>query len=323
MPLTIKEILKNIPEKKIMVLGDIILDTYVSGNVTRISPEAPVPIINCETEYSVLGGAGNVAKNLCSLNCEPILISVVGDSKKAHIVRTILNNYQICNESLVVDKNRPTTTKTRMMVGTQQLLRLDNEITDDISPDIEDEIVAKILDVIDDISTVIISDYGKGVITNSLLKKVVPMFKEKGIPICVDPKEKHFDCYKGATVITPNENEASAAVGFEMKTDSDVEDATTNLQKRLDLDYCLITRGPKGMILGSDEELVRIPTRAIQVFDVTGAGDTVVAVLAASLAAGGEMRESAEIANYAAGLVVREIGCGTTTIADIEKEILK
>lgn len=309
-----QELLQNARGLPILVLGDVMVDRYLWGNVSRISPEAPVPVVDVDRETIRLGGAANVAHNIAALGASPVLVGVVGVDTSAGHLRRELDGCGIPADTLVNDPGRPTSIKTRIVARNQQVVRADQESREEIDAPLE----AMILDLIRrrraGLRGCVISDYGKGVITRRLLEALLPEFRAAGIPVCVDPKEAHFFSYRQVSVITPNLLEAGAAWGRALRTDELLEEAGRELRARLDCDSVLITRGEKGMSLfEADRARLDLPTVAREVYDVTGAGDTVVSVFCAALAAGAAPPEAAALSNHAAGVVVREVGTATAS----------
>ena len=325
MPIKIDRISKissNFGKATILILGDIMLDEYLYGAVTRISPEAPVPVVEINNEQVRLGGAANVANNIRSLGDEPYLVGVVGEDEASIKLSQLLKEKGISRDYLVNDSERPTTIKTRIIAHSQQVVRADREDTREINGDLEKRILDKFNMVADKIKAVIISDYGKGVITASLLEKIIPACRNKGIFVAVDPKETHFLNYKKVSLITPNHHEAGFAAGKRIKTDEDLNAVGKLLLDKLQTDSILITRGEKGMALfNANGEVDYFPTVAKKVFDVTGAGDTVIASFVSAVAAGATLKEAAVISNCAAGVVVGEIGTATVTLPQLVEEL--
>jgi D-beta-D-heptose 7-phosphate kinase/D-beta-D-heptose 1-phosphate adenosyltransferase len=310
----ITELTNSIGRSRVLVLGDTMLDEYLLGTVARISPEAPVPVVDIDSTRRLLGGAANVAANIKALGDEPLLVGAVGDDDAANRIRTLLESKEISSDSLVVDKSRRTTIKTRVIAHSQQVVRADQETRHDLDAEIESQVYAKIEKASDDISAIIVSDYGKGMITQSLLQKVIDLCIKKNIFIAVDPKETRFSNYKRVSLITPNHHEAGFAYGRRIYTEEDLLDVGQGLLDRLDAKAILITRGAEGMSLFRREfEPTHIPTFARQVYDVTGAGDTVIAVYVSSVAAGADAVEAAIIANIGAGYTVAQVGTAAVT----------
>lgn len=318
----IDKISSNLGKSTILILGDIMLDEYLYGSVNRISPEAPVPVVEINKEQLRLGGAANVANNVRSLGDEPILVGVIGEDDASIKLNQLLKEKGISKENLINDSERRTTIKTRIIAHSQQIVRADREDTGEISSGLEKRILDKFNSVLNKIKGVIISDYGKGVITASLLEKIIPACREKGIFVAVDPKETHFFNYKRVSVITPNHHEAGFAAGKRIRTDDDLNYVGKFLLEKLQADSILITRGEKGMALfNANGEVDYFPTVAKKVFDVTGAGDTVIASFVSAIAAGATLKEAAVISNCAAGVVVGEIGTATVSAAVLTEEL--
>ncbi len=316
------EITNGFGDAKVLILGDIMLDEYMYGSVDRISPEAPVPVVNISSSKILLGGAANVAANICSLGGEALLLGTVGDDEAASKISQLLKSEKISDDLLVTDLTRRTTIKTRIIAHSQQIVRADREDRHEVNPDIEKEIISRFLSVADDIQAVIISDYGKGVITQSLLEKLMSVCLQKNIFVAVDPKETHFNNYQRVSLITPNHHEAGFAYGRRIHNEKDLLEVGNGLLKRLKAKSILITRGPDGMSLFTENSgPTHIPTFAKKVYDVTGAGDTVIAVFVAATCAGADLVESAIVANAGAGLTVGEIGTATVTPDDLRQEL--
>jgi rfaE bifunctional protein kinase chain/domain len=299
-------LISKFPDITVGVIGDIILDKYLWGDVERISPEAPVPVVDVKKETVSLGGASNVANNIASLDAKAYMIGVVGDDENAKIIENLLKSKNI-NPVLITDKSRPTIEKTRIIAVSQQLLRIDREDRSKLDTEIEDEIINEIENIKDKINVFIVSDYGKGVIT----QRIMDFIKSLNKPIFVDPKPSNYQLYKNTTILTPNKKEAYESIKADKNTD--LEFVGRKIMSDLELNQLLITLGGEGMALFEGDKILRIPTKAKKVFDVTGAGDTVISVLALARLAGGTWEESASLANTAAGYVVGEIGTATVS----------
>jgi rfaE bifunctional protein kinase chain/domain len=309
-----ERIFSNLGSHQILILGDVMLDEYLWGNVSRISPEAPVPVVEILKETLKLGGAANVALNVQALGDQPVLVGIVGKDKNGERVREILKDNQLQVEGIFVDQDRHTTIKTRIIAHSQQIVRADREKTDEISAEISSKLFDFIQSRVKDINGIIISDYGKGVINGGLLQKVIALAREKDLFIGVDPKESHFMSYKQVSVITPNHHEASFVFGKRIKDDESLEEVGWGLLERLDVESLLITRGEKGMSLfEKNKTLTHFPTVAKEVYDVTGAGDTVISAFACARAAGANFKEAAFLSNHAAGITVGELGTAQVT----------
>jgi len=317
------EIINKFKDKKIMVLGDVMLDKYIWGNVSRISPEAPVQIVNVVKESYAPGGAANVANNIAALSAKSFMVGVVGKDHTKEQLVSELKKINIDVSGLVEDENKRTIRKVRVFGRNQQLLRFDYEKKGYVDANTENKIFGFIEKNIEDSDAIIISDYAKGTITSSLMEKLIALCKEKNKIIVVDPKPKHKDFYKNATLITPNHKEAHEMTGLAEDEPSDVD--IDNMGKKLleELNSTiLITKGEKGMSLfEKDGKITNIPTFAKEVFDIVGAGDTSAATLTLALASGASFEEAATIANHAAGITVGKVGTSTVSIEELRKSI--
>ena len=301
----------------VCVVGDLMIDRFVVGRVTRISPEAPVPVVHFEREYSRLGGASNVAQNLRALGARVTLVGVVGADAAADRLGALLESSGISRDGVVVDRSRPTTEKVRIVTDrNQQVARIDYEQEADLQAAVRAEVVARIEQAARDAQALLVSDYLKGTITAEIVKALAT-FKTSAVPLVVDPKIPHLDCYAGATIVTPNHHEAETATHRRIRSDEDVQAAAQDFRRRAQCDAVLITRGEQGLWLSSDAVEGGVPAVAREVSDVTGAGDTVVATLALALAAGASMSEAAVLANQAAGVVVGKFGPATVTAEEL------
>ncbi|MBD3232320.1 MAG: D-glycero-beta-D-manno-heptose-7-phosphate kinase [candidate division Zixibacteria bacterium] len=311
----IRRLVSNVSGKKIMVLGDVMLDCYLWGEVSRISPEAPVPVVAVKRETYTLGGAGNVAKNLADLGAHPILVGARGEDENGKWLLRILKENKIDARGVKPEEGRNTTMKTRIVAHSQQVVRADLEDESEISEELQDKIIRFIKRNTKDVQGLIISDYGKGVISQKLITEIIDLMNRRGIFIAVDPKESNFMNYQRVSVITPNHHEAGIALRKKIVDEDSLHQVGFGLVDLLEARAVLITRGEKGMSLFQpDSKVTHIPTVARQVYDVTGAGDTVIATLVAMKSAGATIRKSAYIANLAAGIVVGEIGTSTITV---------
>lgn len=314
----LKELIRNFSKIKVLVVGDVMLDRYQWGTVSRISPEAPVPIVNLEKTSLTAGGAANVAANVAGLGAKPILIGITGRDAEAKIFPETLQNLKIDDFRLFAQKDRPTTIKTRIIAHNHHVVRIDQETTNPISQKAAFEILGQIEKDLDGADILIISDYAKGFLTPEFLTRLITTARAKGKSIIVDPKGKDYSKFKGATVLTPNQKEAADACNLENHTEDLVEKAGKILLGELGLEALLITQGEKGMTLfQKNRKPSHLKATARTVYDVTGAGDTVIACLAAGLGIGLSFLEAADFANFAAGLVVEQVG--TTAI---DKDIL-
>ena len=312
------EVINRFPSIRIVVVGDVILDHYIWGDVNRISPEAPVPVVEVKNENFRLGGAANTVANICSLGGQVDIVSVIGKDQNGDKMREMLALIGAKVDGLLEDTGRPTIVKTRVMARNQQVVRIDRELKREVAGKEKDQIIYFAEALIPKADAVIFSDYDKGVISKDVLNKGIAYAKKLSKVVVIDPKFNNFADYKGATVVTPNIREASAAVKREIIDDESLLYAGNTLLKNLELSAVLITRGEHGMSLfesvGNEKtQVTHIPTVAREVYDVTGAGDTVVAVFTLALAAGASMLDAAMIANCAAGIVVGEVGTASVT----------
>ncbi len=308
----LKSIFQGMKSKTIMVIGDLMLDHYIWGKVERISPEAPVPVLEVNEEIFRLGGAGNVANNLISLGATVILNSVIGNDTQGEILLKVLDDFGISSSHILTDHEKGTIVKTRIIAHTQQIARLDRENRTVISERLRKRLISSLQKKIKNIDAVIISDYAKGIISRELIEEVVDIAKNNKVPVCVDPKEKNFAFYKDVDLITPNTKELSFGAGIKIESYPDIIQAARKIKSSLGCRTLLVTRGEHGMSLfDADNEVVDIPAVARAVFDVTGAGDTVIACFTLAIVSGASTKEAAVIANIAAGLVVAEVGAAS------------
>lgn len=315
-----EEIVDGFQNRKIAVIGDMMLDEYIIGKVERISPEAPVPIVNVESETFVLGGAANVINNLSTLGAKVYAFGVVGNDSNGDKLERELEKRGVNTEGLIEDTSRPTIVKKRIMAQHQQLLRLDWEKKKNISENLETDIVRALKTRIDEVDGVILSDYDKGVLTENVAKEIIKIAREHKKIVIVDPKPSNSKNYIGATSMTPNRKEAIECAGVkEPETEAELKSMGAVLKKELNLENLLMTRSEKGMSLFTEEGVRDIPTFAKEVYDVTGAGDTVIAVYTLAAASGASFYEAAKIANTAAGIVVGRVGTATATKEEIIK----
>lgn len=312
--------------KEIVVIGDIMLDHFIKGSVSRISPEAPVPVVNVEREDFVAGGAGNVAVNLAVLGAKPTLISVVGQDIKGSILSQFLKDKGVNTEYITPDTQRPTTQKVRIVAERQQVVRVDRESKENLAPQMAKICMQKFKKALKKAKGVIMSDYGKGMLSDHNIHEIIALCNAKKIPVCVDPKIDNFLKYKNITCMTPNTKEAWEGMGLPPKKEEKaILDLGKKILKALNAKSILITRSAQGMSLfekGTKIKTTTIRATAKEVFDVTGAGDTVISVLTLALACGASLQEAAYIANEAAGLVVAKLGTACVSPKEI-KEVLK
>ena len=298
----------------ILVVGDLMIDHYLFGKVERISPEAPVQVVEIEKEKMLLGGAGNVVNNLLALGAKVSVASVIGDDENGEWIKRRLSSKDIDLSYLICQKARHTSKKTRVISSNQQILRYDKESKDDISKESEEKLLEVMLNEYD---LILLSDYAKGVLTDSLTKKIIAFSNIKNIPVFIDPKGSDYSKYNGATLITPNKKEAEIATSVKIQDDESLKKAGFMLKDKFALKSVIITLSENGMAIFEDE-MSKIPTVAKEVYDVTGAGDTVLSALGYAVAKGEDLKEAARFANYAAGVVVGKVGSATATISEIE-----
>lgn len=323
----LKKIINKFSGKKITVIGDIMLDKYIKGSVDRISPEAPVPVVRVTEEKMVPGGCGNVAWNLAELGAFPSIISIIGEDESAIYLKKIINQKNIDISGIFQIKNFLTIEKTRIIAEHQQIVRFDREKEYKITPHTETLLINTLNQKISQgCHAVIFSDYGKGVFSQKIIETAIKICLKAKIPVCVDPKIEHFRKYKNVTCITPNTSEAFQGMGlFPQKSQKEIENLGVKIIKTLNPKCLLITQGESGMTLFDNSfkktKIIHIPTRAIEVYDVTGAGDTVISTFALSLAAGGNFEEAAKISNLAAGIVVGKLGTATVSQSELLKNL--
>jgi len=312
------ELKKNFDGKRIAVIGDMMLDGYFWGDVKRISPEAPVPVLEVEDEFFRFGGAANVALNILTLGGIPVPVGVIGKDTYGQIFSSLLNERNIDRQGIIIDEERPTTTKTRVIADSQHVVRIDKESKAYINKKIEEKISQFLANIIDSLDGIILQDYNKGILTPSLITKIISLANKKNVLITVDPKFDNFFEYKNVTVFKPNRIETETVLGTRIKDDKDISSAGNELLNKLNSKYVLLTLGEGGIaVFNKDDAERRMPTKARKVADVSGAGDTVISTLTIGLASGANIYEACVLANYAAGIV-----CGEVGIVPIEKEKL-
>jgi len=312
------QIFEAFNNKRIAVIGDLMLDVYIWGKVARISPEAPVPVVEVQEESYRFGGAANVGMNIKSLGGTPILIGVIGYDREGTIIDALMEENDFDKDGIIYDDERPTTVKTRIIAHSQHVVRIDKEDKRNISEETEAKILNFLKENYSKIDAIILEDYNKGVLTKNLIHQVIEFARNNNIIITVDPKFDNFFEYKNVTVFKPNRKETEDAFGIKLDTEERIIEACKKLKEKLNPEFLLLTRGEKGMTLfGKDNSIRTIPTRARKVADVSGAGDTVIATLTMALAAGADIEEAATIANLAAGLVCEEVG-----VVPIDRELL-
>lgn len=319
---SLEKIVREFKGRSVMVVGDLILDEFIWGDVSRISPEAPVPVVWVKRESFMPGGASNVANNLSSLGAKVYSVGVIGDDERGAILKGSLDQKGIDTSGLLVDASRPTTLKTRVVASHQQVVRIDREKIDPLGDSMVRQMIDSIAQMMKKVDAVVIEDYGKGVITPKLLRSMIPLARRSNKIISVDPKEEHFKYYRGITAITPNNHEASRAVGFQISNDKTLKKAGEALLSKIGCKIALVTLGENGMaVFCKGRPMVHIPTVAQEVFDVSGAGDTVIATYTLGLASGGDPVKSAYIANCAAGIVVGKVGIAVVNPGELINRI--
>mgnify|MGYP001252134805 CR=1 FL=1 len=315
----LKNIISGFSKKRILVVGDLILDHHIFGKAERISPEAPVPVVWANKENFSLGGAANVGLNLRALGAQVSICGVLGRDDFGKKLFSRIGKNSIKTNLIVRDNNRPTTLKTRIVANHQQVVRLDWESVEPLSLKANRSILNKIEKNIDQFDAIIVEDYGKGVINSNLVCDLVDLCKRNKKIITVDPKEEHFDYYENVTALTPNLKEAQAAVNFKIRSKKEISLLGKMIMEKLHPKALLLTLGEEGMMLFYEDKCQHIPTAALEVFDVTGAGDTVISSFTLALSCRASFKEAALIANLAAGIVVGKLGTATTS----KKELFK
>jgi rfaE bifunctional protein kinase chain/domain len=317
-PKRVKALLKRIPETRILVIGDLILDHYIWGNVSRISPEAPVPVVQVERESRMLGGAANVGNNLSVLGVQTDLLGVIGDDDNGRHFRKLLKENGISPKALLTDPSRQTTRKTRVIAHNQQVVRVDREDAPEYSPLIQKKILQQIRKRIPQVDAVILEDYGKGILNQENVDATIQLCREQGVYCAVDPKVEQQLHFRGASLATPNNFEAEYLAKWSQASIQTLPGQGDKLRKALGLEHLLITLGDKGMALFiKDGKPQVLPTLSQEVYDVSGAGDTVISVFTASIAAGATPYEAANMANIAGGIVVGKLGTATVTSKEL------
>lgn len=311
-----KRILSQFKNKRVLVIGDVILDHYIWGSVDRISPEAPVPVVTVTRENYLLGGAGNVASNIVSLGARATIAGIVGEDHRGRMVQEMFEERGISADGLVTSA-RTTTVKTRVIAQSQQVVRVDREDSSQAERLFLEKVIRFMRNQIATFDAVIVSDYRKGVISGELIRAVNRYAKPRGILVAVDPKVGNFRFYRGVSVVTPNKKEASEGAGIPITDETSLVRAGRKLLSTLRCETVLITRGEEGMSMIGRDYVHHAPAVARHVFDVTGAGDTVISTFSLALAAGAPLHEAAVIANHAAGIVVGELGTATASVQEI------
>jgi D-beta-D-heptose 7-phosphate kinase/D-beta-D-heptose 1-phosphate adenosyltransferase len=322
-PENLKALLKLFSRKSVLVVGDVMSDEYIWGRVTRISPEAPIPVVQVTGETHRPGGAANVAHNLHILGAKVNLVGIIGADLVGKRLTSLLQEKGVDTRGLVVDRDRPTIQKTRVIAQNQQVVRIDRERQAEISGSVFRQVLEHCQALVQGADAVLLSDYAKGLLSPKLVAEVVALAKAHKKVVTADPKPANMASFKGVTLISPNQHEAEAATGMAISSPESLVAAAKKLAGSLECEAVLITRGEEGMSLyeTKSDEMSHVPTVAKEVFDVSGAGDTVISTLTLGLAAGGSFKESARLANYAAGIVVGEVGVATVSTMEIEAVI--
>ncbi|MCR4849304.1 MAG: hypothetical protein K5920_10720 [Bacteroidales bacterium] len=305
-----EDLLERFNGLKALVVGDVMIDAYSKGVIERMSPEAPVPIVSVKTRFARLGGAANVALNLKALGATPILCSVIGNDESGKTLIELMQEAGLDTSGLAISSNRPTTVKHRIFDGERQVLRMDEESTDDLSV----EELQSLLDVIEKtlekecFDIIILQDYNKGVLTVTMIQSIIALAHKKGIPVAVDPKKKNFFAYQGVTLFKPNGKELREGLGVTAETPEELQTAMLTLQQRINCKYLMVTLSDKGMMMLHDGVFHHLPAHPRKIVDVSGAGDTVLSVAALCVALGFNPKDIAALSNLAGGLVCEEVG---------------
>lgn len=318
---SMRDLIEKFGNQKILVFGDLMLDQFVWGQVDRVSPEAPVPVVDVEQETRTLGGAGNVARNARSLGATVFPVGIVGRDGGGDSILQLLEEQKIETGS-VIRTARKTTVKTRIIAHQQQVVRVDREQRDPVEESVAKALKESFLEQLPEVDGIIVSDYSKGTVTSGLLSEILPAAKKAGKVVCLDPKPRHFSSYSPVTAITPNQKEAGRVVGFSIETSEDLEKAGRRILEMVDCQALLITMGEKGMALFADGSLTVEPAHTREVYDVTGAGDTVITVLCLALAAGADFVSAMKLTNIAAGIVVGKLGTAVVNPEELVAEAL-
>lgn len=306
---------------RVLVVGDLMLDEYVWGEVHRISPEAPVPVVEVSRRTLQAGGAANAAAGVVALEGEARVVGVVGDDTGGAALREAMRETRVNQECVILDSARPTTTKVRVIAHSQQVVRTDSETRDALAPELEERVCAEVADRIAASQALLISDYGKGVVSERVARSAIDAARKHEVPVVVDSKGLHYSRFRGATVITPNVQDAERASRIHIEGEEHLREAARRLSEDCGGAALLITRGAAGMTLFSVDHPLHVPAQAREVYDVTGAGDTVVAVLAVALAKGAELPDAVRLANAAAGVVVGKVGTSTVTLEELSQAV--
>jgi rfaE bifunctional protein kinase chain/domain len=306
----------------VLVIGDLMIDHYIWGSATRLSPEAPVPIVNVKNESTTLGGAGNVVQNLVALGAKVTVAGVIGNDAAGIQLIEIMESEGVKTDTIIKDNTRSTTIKTRILVGSHQLVRVDREVTDAVSQELEDELIDKLRASIQDTDIIVLSDYNKGLFAPGLTQRLIRIATDHKKKVVVDPKGLNYEKYKGAYLIKPNRKElAEAAKTEKISNTADLQNAAKIIFLQTGTTHLIVTLSEEGMAIVTGETSILLPVKATEVFDVTGAGDTVIATIAYFIALGLPVGEACELANHAAAIVIRHVGSATTTLDEIIKDM--
>jgi len=321
-PRQVTTLLQRFRQVRVLVVGDLMLDEFVWGRVSRISPEAPVPVVWVQSESVMPGGASNVANNIRALGGQVRIVGLLGTDRWGHLLMEELGSRGIDTSGVVRSSAWPTIVKTRVIAQRQQVVRVDREQKSALEASMVERLITSVREQLSQVDAIVIEDYGKGVISRKLLEEIIPLARAQGRIITVDPKEDHFDLYHNVTALTPNRAEAGGAVGRELESEQEVQRAGEELLRRLHSEAVLITMGEDGMCLFEKSgRRTRIPTVAQEVFDVAGAGDTVIGTFTLALGSGASMPEAAVLANHAAGIVVGKVGVAVVTPEELQERI--
>ncbi|MDN3549010.1 D-glycero-beta-D-manno-heptose-7-phosphate kinase [Mucilaginibacter aquaedulcis] len=306
----------------ILVIGDLMIDHYITGSASRLSPEAPVPIVNVKNESVTLGGAGNVVQNLVTLGAQVTVAGLIGNDTAGTQIMEILSSEGVETHTIITDETRPTTIKTRVLAGSHQLVRIDRETTDAVSDSIADELMNHLKGYVEKADMIVLSDYNKGLFSPSLTQRIIIEANKQGKKVIIDPKGLNYEKYKGAYIIKPNRKElADASKTEKINSIESLQQAAKAIFEQTGTAYLVVTLSEEGMVILSEASYKLLPVKATEVFDVTGAGDTVLATMAYFIAAGLTIEEACELANHAAAIVIRQVGSATTTIDEIINDI--
>jgi len=313
-------IINHFSSSKVLVVGDIMVDQFIWGKVSRISPEAPVPVVEVTSETLLFGGCANVLNNIFSIGGKVAVTGIIGSDDMGRWVIRQFRKMGIDTKGIIIEQNRPTIVKTRVVAHHQQVVRFDRENKNPVDSDNIQIILEYIKAMRDELGAIIVSDYNKGIITKKLIDGVRDVIAGRNIVLCVDPKQNDFSFYRGCDIITPNHHEAGRALGVDLLNEEDILRGGRDLLEKYDFKAVLITRGEEGMTLFErNKDITSIPTVAKEIFDVTGAGDTVIGVLALCVAAGASFREAAAMANHAAGIVVGKVGTAAVSQDELKR----